>query len=179
MITAICVASGPSVTKEDIEYIRGKGRVYTVNEMVFEVPFAHVAYAADYDWWDAYRGCPQFDGEKWCPCSNAANKWGLNQIPLKFNGIWGTDGEIASGGNSGFQALNLAVLQGAKRVILVGYDMGHKPDQPKHSFDPHRPPKIVRDSNYSKWIQHFHKAAPLIPVPVFNTSLDSKLECFG
>lgn len=32
-------------------------------------------------------------------------------------------GHIGWGGNSGFQALNLAVQFGAKRVVLVGYDM--------------------------------------------------------
>lgn len=32
-------------------------------------------------------------------------------------------GTIGWGGNSGFQALNLAVQWGAARVVLVGYDM--------------------------------------------------------
>lgn len=32
-------------------------------------------------------------------------------------------GHIGWGGNSGFQALNLAVQFGARRVVLVGYDM--------------------------------------------------------
>lgn len=38
--------------------------------------------------------------------------------------IW--DGrQIGSGGNSGFQAVNLAARTGARRVVLLGYDMGH------------------------------------------------------
>jgi hypothetical protein len=32
-------------------------------------------------------------------------------------------GTVGSGGNSGFQALNLAVQFGARRVLLVGFDM--------------------------------------------------------
>jgi hypothetical protein len=32
-------------------------------------------------------------------------------------------GVIGSGGNSGFQALNLALQFGARRVILVGFDL--------------------------------------------------------
>ncbi|HCZ48509.1 MAG TPA: hypothetical protein DCZ11_05850, partial [Gammaproteobacteria bacterium] len=42
---------------------------------------------------------------------------GLSASPLR----------IHQGGNSGYQALNLAVLLGAERVILLGYDMhgGH------------------------------------------------------
>lgn len=175
---AICIASGPSVTQADIDYCRGKGKVYVVNEMIFQVPWAHALYAADKSWWDAYRGCPQYQGQKYAPCTQAANKWGLTLIDLEFNKLWGSPGKIASGGNSGFQVLNLAVLFGAKKVVLLGYDMGHAPDQPKHCFDIENPPKIVRDSNYKKWVEHFEKAAPLIPVPVYNTSMQSNLDCF-
>lgn len=39
------------------------------------------------------------------------------------NRIITAPGYIGSGGNSGFQAINLAVQLGAKRIVLVGYDM--------------------------------------------------------
>ncbi len=177
--TAICIASGPSVTPQDIEYCRGKGKIYVINEMIFTVPFADVLYAADPDWWNAYRGCQHFDGEKWTQCLKTANKWNLNHIQLDRNALWSnTPGVIASGRNSGFQALNFAVLCGAEKVVLLGYDMGSGPAQQKHSFDNELTPKIIRESNYPAWIKHFHKAAPQIPVPVYNASQQSKLECF-
>jgi hypothetical protein len=40
-------------------------------------------------------------------------------------GISSEPNALATGGNSGHQALNLAVLAGASRVVLLGYDMGH------------------------------------------------------
>lgn len=36
-------------------------------------------------------------------------------------GVIGTGG--AEGGNSGFQAINLAIQFGARRIVLVGFDM--------------------------------------------------------
>ncbi len=175
---AICIASGPSVTQSDIDYCKGKGRVYVVNEMVFMAPWAHVHYAADFNWWDAYRGCPQYHGPKFCPCERTCAKWGLTHIPVDHDLIWGENGVLATGGNSGFQILNLAVMMGAKKVVLLGYDMGHEPAGPKHCFDDDMPPLVVRSSQYDKWIKHFEKAAPLIPVPVFNASPSSNLNCF-
>lgn len=44
-------------------------------------------------------------------------------------------GKTGSGGNSGFQALNLAVQWGARRVLLVGYDM--RIDLGVHWHGPH------------------------------------------
>lgn len=54
------------------------------------------------------------------------NKWGVNPIKVdtRRNEIlvyrFGT---IGWGGNSGFQAINLAVQFGCKRIVLVGMDM--------------------------------------------------------
>jgi len=115
---AICIASGPSVTQSDIDYCRGKGTVYVVNEMGFLAPWADVLYCADCDVWDAYRAFPEFKGEKWTPNPQTAAKWGLEQINLKSNKNWGGDDYIASGGNSGFQILNFACLRGAKKIRL-------------------------------------------------------------
>jgi hypothetical protein len=42
---------------------------------------------------------------------------------------------IHYGGNSGFQAINLAVLMGARRIVLTGYDMKPGADGRKHWHD--------------------------------------------
>jgi hypothetical protein len=36
---------------------------------------------------------------------------------------FGETGLVGGGGNSGFQALNLAAQFGARRIVLIGYDM--------------------------------------------------------
>lgn len=177
--TAICIASGPSLTKEDVEYCQGKGKIYIVKEGFYIAPWADVLYAADSDWWDLMDGVPEFTGEKWTVCKKSAEKYNLECIDYDAGIRWSnTPGLIATGGNSGFQILNLAVLQGASEVILLGYDYGYDPQkQNKHWFDKLHPRKS-RDSNYKKWNQQLLESAPLIPVPVINCSRQSAITCF-
>lgn len=184
MKTAFCIASGPSLTQEDIDYCRGKGPVYVVKECAFAAPWADVLYAADADWWDLYKGCPEFAGEKWTVNVQAAQKYGLNYAAAKTQLDWSDDLAVglATGGNSGFQTMNLAVLRemqrgGLDRLVLLGYDMGFKPGTQKHWWDKQHP-RASRESNYGKWIERMAQAAPKIPVPVLNASRATAITCF-
>ena len=178
MKTAICIASGPSLTKEDVEYCQGKGRVYVVKECRYLAPWADVLYAADTDWWEKFEGCPDFAGEKWTVSATAADKFGLHYVEGKSQIDWSdTPGVIATGGNSGFQIINLSVLQGCSRVILLGYDYGFKPGTVKHWWEKEHP-RTSRESNYVDWNKRLAKAAPKIPVPVLNASVLSAINCF-
>lgn len=47
------------------------------------------------------------------------------------------DGRIGAGGNSGFQAVNLAAACGAAKIILTGFDMQHTSGK-KHFHPDHR-----------------------------------------
>ena len=178
MHTAICIASGNSLTQADVDLCRGRGKVYAVKECRHLAPWADVLYAADTDWWQLHNGVPDFAGERWTVSAEAAKQYGLNHIDYKPSEKWSSDPRwLATGGNSGFQAVNLAVLQGAARVILLGYDMGHEYGTPKHwwtgQFE--RP---IRTSNYAEWVKRFNAAAPLIPVPVINCTRRTALNCF-
>jgi len=46
---------------------------------------------------------------------------------------------VHSGGNSGYQAANLALHAGARRIILVGYDMRRGPGNLAHWHGDHPP----------------------------------------
>ena len=85
---------------------------------------------------------------------------------------------IGGGGNSGFQALNLAVRWGAARVVLTGYDYK---DPGNHWFGRH-PPNFSDppQSVMSTWIANMNRAAPevLKRAEVINASRDTALECF-
>ncbi len=178
MNTAICIASGPSLTKDDVEYCRGKGRVYVVNDSWRMAPWADVLYACDADWWDHYDGVPEFTGEKWTINARAATHYGLNWIGGDEQCKWSKEqGRLATGGNSGFQALNLAELQDADRIILLGYDMGATPGGRRHWFGNH-PAPLNRPSNYTGWVLNFAEAASVISAEVLNCSRVSALECF-
>lgn len=142
-------------------------------------PWADVLYAADTDWWENNNGVPEFMGQKWTVSAEAAEKYKLNHINYDTGLVWGSvPGIIATGGNSGFQAINLAVQRGAKKIIMLGYDMGFS--SKKHWWDG----EIKRESRYSNydgpdgWIEKFKKAAKIIPVPVVNVSRETALTCF-
>lgn len=187
MFTAVCIANGTSLTKEDVEFCKGKGKIYAVKEAALLAPFADVLYAADVDWWKlpTNKLAKEFQGEKWTVADDsnpeikqAVKDFGLKTIKYMSSAVWSSDPSyIATGHNSGFQAINLAVLHGASRVILLGYDMGYS-GQNKHWWTG----QVKRDSrwsDYQKWIRHFNQAAPLIPVPVINATRGGNLECFA
>lgn len=179
--TAVCIASGPSLTREDVETARTLPAIfYAVNDCHRIAPWAHVLYAADLAFWRHYDGVPEFAGQRWSVDPRAA-RWGVRHMPGSDLLVWGSSpGPIAHGGNSGFQAINLAARQGARRIILLGYDMGVEPSGPRHWFGEH-PAKISRGSDYENWIKHFDRAAPLIAsdgVEVINCSRRTALKCF-
>ena len=72
-----------------------------------------------------------------------AHNAGLGRKLIHFNG------------NSGAQAINLAYLMGATRVILLGYDMGATGHS--HWFGSH--PEGLMNGNYSGYVGNFSKLA--------------------
>jgi hypothetical protein len=64
-------------------------------------------------------------------------------------------GTLGAGGNSGFQAVNLAAQLGARRVILIGFDF-----KGKHWHDDHAKPLRNPDpSGMLRWVGHMDAAA--------------------
>lgn len=175
MTVAICIASGPSLTQEDVDYCRGKGTVYVINDSHRMAPWADVLYACDGAWWDYHWPVP-FAGEMWTLDVHAAGKYKINLIGTTED-PWSTNPDcIAKGGNSGFQTLNLAILRGATKVILLGYDL--KITRGKtHWFGDH-PNPLNRGSDYTRWLKYWRRAAPMIKAEVINCSPDSALDCF-
>ena len=179
MQTIVCAASGPSLCQNDLEYVRGRAPLYAVNDVYKLAPWAKVFYACDAEWWDAHHeGIENLAGEKWTINKAAAEKYKLNFIPgLPAKKFSNSPGYIATGGNSGFQALNLAVLHGAQRVILLGYDMQLAPDGKRHFFGNH-PGGMNRNSRYQDWIKNFRRAKPYIKIEVINCTRETALDCF-
>lgn len=181
MKTAICIASGPSLTQDDVDYCQGKGKIYAVKEAALAAPWSDVLYAADTDWWTEHKARWEgFKGEKWTVSERACVLFPqINHIKCKTELKWSSEpGVIATGGNSGFQVLNMAVLDGADRVILLGFDYGFDPaQQDKHWWEKDHP-RNSRFSNYAEWNRRLSAAAPLINVPVLNASRQTAITCF-
>ncbi len=89
---------------------------------------------------------------------------------------------IHQGGNGGYQAINLAVHFGAKRIILLGYDMKDGPEGQKHHHAAH--PKGMNNpnaGNYERWLECYETLGPDLKragVTVINCTENSALDCF-
>lgn len=93
------------------------------------------------------------------------NRCGLSVLP----------GVIHQGQNSGYQAINLALLLGAKTVALLGYDMQGRG---QHWFGQH-PATLSQQTDYSGLIQIFERMKPeLYGLEVINCSRSTALSCF-
>lgn len=87
-------------------------------------------------------------------------------------------GVIHYGSNGGFQAVNLALLMGATRIVLVGFNM-QPVDGKGHFFGSHGP-GLRNTTNYSNFIRAFEVAAASLPqgIEILNATPASALTCF-
>lgn len=184
--TVVCLASGPSLTPDDVNAVRGRARVIAINTSINLAPWADVLYACDVRWWKwAYRfpkeypGVHQFAGLKFALTAESAKFPGVKVLGKSgIDGLSTDPKSIRTGSNSGYQAINVAVLMGAARIVLLGYDMatGHHGKQHWHRD---HPMKMV--SPYTQFRRAFDTlAAPLkaAGVEVINCSRETSLKCF-
>lgn len=181
----IVAATGPSLTPEVAEACRGD-LIIAVNDAYKLLPFADVLYACDAAWWDVHKGASGFPGEKWSSHRAGGNdktqqqqRYGLRLVAGDGKPFFSTDPALIHyGGNSGFQAVNLAIHFGAARIVLVGFDMRDVKGK-RHFFGDH--PKGLRTSTaYTSFIRSFENAAKkLAPgVEIVNATPGSALKCF-
>lgn len=181
----IVAATGPSLTSEVAATCR-KSRlpIVAVSDAIMLVPWAEVVYSCDAAWWDSHRGCGWFQGEKWSSHSlkprndktEAQAAYGLRLVAGADRAGFSLDpGLIHYGGNSGFQAINLAILMGAEYVVLVGFDLRGN----DHFFGRH-PPELDRGGDRGRFIPAFEDAARMLPgyITIVNATPGSALTCF-
>jgi len=121
------IGSGPSARKEDIDRLRWRCRALVINTTYQLAPWADVLYACDGKWWDWHKGAVEFKGLRVTWDGPAAKRYGLHRIDLVLDGkdenvLSRTPGLLARGSNSAYQALNLALQFGARRIALLGVD---------------------------------------------------------
>ncbi len=134
-------------------------------------------YACDGDWWVHNDGLPDLAIEKWTQDEKSAKEYCLHHVRGEHNAGFGFRDCIHLGGNSGFQAINLAILFGANQIALLGFDM-HMNTGKRHFFGDHEG-KMNKDSPYHQWIQNFEYAARhLNGVKITNSTVGSALTCF-
>lgn len=177
--TVVLIASGPSLTVEDCEFVRGKARVIVINRSFERALWADAMFACDSRFWGWVKGAPEFHGLKFSLQQKAAKWPGVQILRRGSNTGLSLDPSVLNlGNNSGYQALNLAVLLGAKRILLLGYDMkaGPKGEKHWHKEHPIRTPDLY---------QMFRRNFATLEVPLanlgiqcINCSRDTALDCF-
>lgn len=191
-MTAIVAATGPSLTEDVAERCRQAHErdpdvaVLAVNDAWKLMPWADALYACDAMWWRHHDGAAGFRGDKWSshhPNGNdkidLAQKYGLQLVTGKTEKGFSTDPRcIHYGGNSGFQAVNLAMLFGAVRIILVGFNLQPVGGQ-VHFFGDH-PKGLRQTARYERFLPAFSEAAKRLPagVEIINATPDSALKVF-
>jgi hypothetical protein len=181
--TVVIVAGGPSLTLAQTRLIamareRNLVRVIAINDAIYPCWWADIGYACDEKWWKYHGSLPAFAGERVSleptPFKSVlvAPRYAGGGIDPKGRAL----ATGAPGGNSGYQALQIAVHCGAARIILVGYDM-----RGKHWFGDHPIRVGGVDPPFSDFIAAFVAIVPELErhkVKVLNASPKSELKCF-
>lgn len=190
--TVVIIGGGPSIQKDDFEvvhrwYSEGLAldynrRVVVTNTSYQFAPWADALYGADHKWWELYWPDVQvrFAGEKWTQAYKTHKAYGVRMITCeRRDGLSRLRGVIHHGGNSGYQAIGLAYEFGAKKLILVGFDMQKTFGKTHHHGD--HPKPLSQSGPYSYWIPNFNKLAIDLKragVQVINATRVTALKCF-
>ena len=171
------MGSGPSLSRDAVDHVKKRQTeqpdqiaTIAINNTYERAPWATDLYACDVGWWRTYR--PTFKGRKWSQFQKRGTRFdpcqtdridGVQYIRAKSQSALNmTDARwIGTGGNSAFQAVNLAILGGAIRVVLLGVDL--QPTDGKSHWHGDHPwnGQLTNPSGptYAIWLKAFDMAA--------------------
>ncbi len=183
--TAVILASGPSLTQEQIDAALASG-FYTiaVNNTWEKAQAAHVLYAGDFLWFKfniAKVKAAKFKGAIWTQDSSAAARWpGIKRLRGTNRPGLGKKDVLHINGNSGVQALNLAYLWGYQRIILLGFDMKLGPKGEKHHHADH-PHPMVQAQTFEQWLHQLEEVSrdfDMTDCEVLDATVGGAMKCF-
>lgn len=181
--TVVCIATGPSLSADQLEAVRTFPCI-AVNDAYEAAPWAAVVYFADEKWWRWKKDLPSWAAFAGQRCSIDCGKvFGEKAVHVLQNakdlyvGLSTDPGSIVTGSNSGYQAINIATLAGASRVILIGYDCRSIAGK-DHYFGAHpdgsMPPYAAIKSRFALIVE----PARAMGCEVLNATPGSAIECF-
>lgn len=207
--TVVLLAGGPSLTREDFATVAAardgdRVRVIAINDSYLLAPWADAHYAADSKWhrWhtegiakpvlglaavEVRERWAGFAGEK-CTVQNSGGNVPDDAVHVLRNKTFPVHGKgisldpeaLVTGRHGGFQALNLAILAGAARVLLLGYDARRGESGEPHWHGDHPIPSPCENA-YPAFRQAFIDAQDEIAATgahVVNCSMVSRIDTF-
>jgi hypothetical protein len=167
-LKVVCIASGPSLTEEDVEAVgQWGGRVIVANTTFLMAPWADALFAMDRKWWELYY--PEtmcFQGRKFTTAT----------LPQSMDV---TKASITNYRNSGANCVSLAASEGATDVVLLGFDCSH--DGSKTHWHGSHPFGLSDAKTVRLWPLIFDRLAKDMKrkgVKVWNASRRTALESF-
>jgi hypothetical protein len=167
-LKVVCIASGPSLTEEDVEAVgQWGGKVIVANTTFLMAPWADALFAMDRKWWELYY--PEtmcFQGRKFTTAT----------LPQSMDV---TKASIPNYRNSGANCVSLAASEGATDVVLLGFDCSH--DGSKTHWHGSHPFGLSDAKTVKLWPLIFDRLAKDMKrkgVKVWNASRRTALESF-
>lgn len=174
------VAGGPSLTDFAWSKLSGKN-VIAINKAYQVLPDAEVVFFMDTRFWKWFKEDLRLHKARYkvTVCQDCIPEDGI--LYLQASGCDGLDlrgNYLKEGKNSGYAAINLAVLLGVRKITLLGYDM--KEDKARtHWHDGyvtgHKARKLP---HYRKMIDTLAEPLDELGIDVVNAGLNSDLESF-
>ena len=200
--TAVLIGGGWSLTFDQVAMVeRARVKCIAINNAYLLAPWADVCYFADSHWWnDHTKGIAvpllsltaeqqrerfaSFAGEKCSIEGSGGNITDpavhmLKRKTVKGHEAFGVSTDptaLVTGRNSGFQALNLAILAGATKVILLGFDAKVGADGRSHLMPHRRPTPMDAYREYQCAMKRAEKEVKELGVRVRNCSPGSAIE---
>lgn len=170
-----CLASGPSLTPEDVEIVRqwrersSGRRVLVVNTTYQAARWADALYAMDHGWWRRYWKdvSKTFTGQAYSS---------MCVMPLAKTISMGRHRDFKPVKNSGADAIQLAVWHGASTVYLLGYDCQH--DKGKTHWHGSHPRPLGDARKVAEWPELFLQVRKSTKVPIINCTRQTALRMF-
>lgn len=180
--TVAVLASGPSMSQGVADSVRHLPRI-AINLTARLAPDAQIVYGSDSPFWLAYPEFLSYAGHKVC----VEQRMGMYpNVPkgvsvlrnFGMEGLSSSPAGVFVGGNSGYAAINLAVIAGAKRVLLYGMDMAGGHWHEKHGGGLGNP----CETQFAVWIRRLTRLADTAKaagIEIINCSPSSALTCFA
>ncbi len=191
--TAYIIGGGPSVLSTNLDLIKSK-RVIGCNDAYSFGNWVDICYFGDWYWFikhwrkevtredgSTHPGLKAFTGLR---ISN--NKQityphlpGIKILRRFGDGLITIPGAIAWNGNTGASAINLAVNLGAKRIVLIGFDMAFK-DGKSNWHEPLKkePDPDCYEKRFMPNMNSMIKPLKQLNIEVLNATPGSKLDIF-
>lgn len=179
--TCFILAGGPSLLGFGAEILQGRARVIAINDSYRLAPWADVLYWCDTKWWDSRRSevTDGFTGDYIVTLNHPLIPGTRSLRDLGQIGLSSIPDGLMTGCNSGYAAINLAYLFGAKRICLLGYDMHVSETGRTHWHSGYGKPAHLEDrklrTQFAPMFAHLVEPLAKAGVEVYNCTAGSAL----